>query len=283
MTEILITISIVGLVAGFIFSMPIAGPISILITSNALKGKLKYCNLFTVGASVADFIYVFVAVFGITKLYSLYKPAVPYILGAGGVFIIFVGYKIIRTKFDLENIDEKSQLPDKIVKKDKGAFYAGFMINILNPTLFFGWLTTSFIVISFVSSLGFNTGGLNTMIDENVKVINDIKSNNTKSTIIEKPKVPSYLQLDTLKRLKKEARHQQPVKQPVYFPLLISLSYAFSTSLGSIIWFLTLATIIVRFRKWINIIVLNWIIRSLGIVLCLFGVFFGYTAVKMFL
>jgi threonine/homoserine/homoserine lactone efflux protein len=282
MTESLITISIVGLVAGFIFSMPIAGPISILITSNALKGNIKYCNLFTIGASVADFVYVFVAVFGITKLYSLYKPAIPYILGAGGIFIIFIGYKIIRTKIDLEHIDDRVHLPDKIIKKEKGAFYAGFMINILNPTLFFGWLTTSFIVISFVSSLGFNTGGLNTMIDANVKVINDIKGNNIKGNIIQKPQVPSYLQLDTLKRLKKDIRHHEPVKQPKYFPLLISASYAFSTSLGSIIWFLALATMIFKFRNHINVKIINWIIKSLGFVLCLFGIFFGCTAVKMF-
>ena len=51
MLESILTISIAGLLAGFIFSMPIAGPISILITSNALKGRLRYCNLVNLGAS----------------------------------------------------------------------------------------------------------------------------------------------------------------------------------------------------------------------------------------
>src|ERR1700758_3009496 len=103
----IITVSIVGLIVGFIFSMPIAGPISILITSNALKGKVKYCNLATLGASFADFVYVFAAVFGLTKLYSAYKPFIPYILLIGAVFLLFLGYKISKTKVDLEHIDDK--------------------------------------------------------------------------------------------------------------------------------------------------------------------------------
>jgi len=54
-----ITISIVGLLAGFIFSVPVAGPISILITSNALKGKFWYSLKAAIGASFADFFLCF--------------------------------------------------------------------------------------------------------------------------------------------------------------------------------------------------------------------------------
>jgi hypothetical protein len=42
-----------------------------------------------------------------------------------------------------------------------------------------------------------------------------------------------------------------------------------------------LAMLLVRFRRKININILNWFIRSLGIILCLFAIYFGYTAVKM--
>jgi threonine/homoserine/homoserine lactone efflux protein len=73
MIESIITISITGLLAGFIFSMPIAGPISILITSNALKGRLRYCKLVSLGASFADFTYVFIAVFGLSFGYLAAK------------------------------------------------------------------------------------------------------------------------------------------------------------------------------------------------------------------
>jgi threonine/homoserine/homoserine lactone efflux protein len=148
MIESIITISIAGLLAGFIFSMPIAGPISILITTNALKGRFRYCNLVSIGSSVADFSYVFIAVYGLTKLYSFYKPAIPYIFILGSLFFFYLGYKIIKTKIDIEHLEDKSHLAEKIERHDKGAFYTGFMINFLNPTLFIAVLTSSFFVIT---------------------------------------------------------------------------------------------------------------------------------------
>ena len=92
MVESLITMSIAGFLTGFIFSMPIAGPISIMITSNALKGRLRYCNLFNLGASLGDFIYVFIAVYGLSKLYSFYKPIIPYIFTFGALLLFFLGF-----------------------------------------------------------------------------------------------------------------------------------------------------------------------------------------------
>lgn len=278
MTGHLITISIIGLLAGFLFSMPIAGPISILITSNALKGRLKYCNLLTVGAAIADFVYVLIAVYGITNLFSAYRGVIPYILGFGAIFVFYVGVRIIRTKFDPEHIDEKQRLADEQEKKHKGALYAGFMLNILNPTLFFGWLVSSFVALSFAASLGFDTGGLSTFVDQSLNKIEKIEGN-----IREKPKIPSYLQFDTLKMLKKENREVRHVKVMHYNHFTTSLFYAIFLAVGSILWFFLLTITLVRFRKKININVLNWMVRGMGIFLCLFAFFFAYNAIKMLL
>jgi threonine/homoserine/homoserine lactone efflux protein len=278
MLESLITISLVGLIAGFILSMPIAGPISILITSNALKGRKKYCILATIGASFADFFYVFIAVFGLTKLFTYYKPFIPYLLSAGAIFLIYIGFKIFRTRIDIEHLDDTSHLTEKIKKKERGGFYTGFMLNFLNPTLFLGWLASSFIIISFVSSMGFNTGGLDTMINQNVKEFNTIEGKPT-----EKQQIPSYLQFKNADAKKIETYKQECKTYPKYFPLLISLCYAFFLSVGSIIWFYYLTLFLVRFHQRINVNIVNVIINGLGIVLCLFGIFFGYNAIKMFL
>lgn len=278
MTGHLITISIIGLVAGFLFSMPIAGPISILITSNALKGRLKYCNLLTIGAAIADFIYVLIAVYGITNLFSAFKEVIPYILGVGAIFVFYVGVRIIRTKFDPEHIDEEQRLADEQEKKHKGAIYTGFMLNFLNPTLFFGWLISSFIALSFSASLGFDTGGLSTVVDQSLDQIEKIEGN-TK----ENHKMPTYLQFDTLKMLKKENREVRHVKVPHYNHFLTSFFYAVFLGVGSILWFFLLTVTLVRFRKKININVLNWMVRGMGIFLCLFAFFFAYNAIKMLL
>jgi threonine/homoserine/homoserine lactone efflux protein len=275
MTEILITMAITGLIVGFVFSMPVAGPISILITSNALKGRLRYCHLVTIGASIADFLYVFIAVFGLSKLYVYYKPAIPFILMAGMMFLFYTGYRVIRTKVDLEHPDEK-HLVEKIKDKQRGGFYTGSMINLLNPTLFIGWLTSSFFVISLVVALGFNTGGLDTIINQNVNQISSIEGKK-----IEKSKVIANIPLDKIRNHKNEVQKKDPVALPKNFHLFISLCYAFFLSVGSIIWFYLLAFLISRFRRFINLKVVNGIIYSLGIILCFFGVYFGFVGARM--
>jgi len=277
MIESIITISIAGLLAGFIFSMPIAGPISILITSNALKGRLRYCNLVSIGASIADFTYVFIAVYGLTKLYSLYKPAIPYIFAIGSIFFFYLGYKIIKTKIDIEHLEDKSHLAEKIKKRDKGAFYTGFMINFLNPTLFIGVLTSSFFVISLVASMGFHTGGLAGKMDQHVKEISNIEGGN-----LENSKILSLDQFENIQIGKNKDHQPDQTKYPAYFHLVISIFYALFLSLGSITWFFLMAFLVVRFRHRINIMVIKVFIRSLGVVLGIFGLYFGYLAAKMF-
>ena len=275
MIQSLITISIVGLIVGFIFSMPIAGPISILITSNALKGRVKYCNLATVGASFADFVYVFAAVFGLTKFYSLYKPFIPYVLLIGTIFLIILGLKISKTKVDLEHIDDKNKVSGKI-KKERGGFWTGFLLNFLNPTLFLGWLTSSFIVISLVAALGFNTGGLDKSVDNSFNTLNKPGED---SAI--KKKALTYLGIDSAKAIKQETTSTQSSQFPQYFPLVLSASYALFLSLGSITWFFLLAFMLAKYRQRININIVNRIIQSLGWALCLFGLFLGYKAITM--
>jgi threonine/homoserine/homoserine lactone efflux protein len=271
----LITISIIGLIAGFIFSMPVAGPVSIIITSNALKGKLRYCNLLALGAAVADFLYVLVAVYGITHLFTVIAPAIPYILGAGSVFIIYTGIKIAKTKFDIGHIDEASSRSELHVKNE-GGLYTGFMVNFLNPTLFFGWMVSSFIVLSFAASAGFATGGLATSVDNNIEQIRKIDH-----TITEKPEIPSYLKIDTLEMLKKMSSQINSKPLPRYSHLIISLFYSISLAVGTVLWFILFTFILVRFRKKINIRLINGFVRVLGIILCGFGLFFGYTAIKL--
>jgi len=276
MTEIIITISVVALITGFIFSMPIAGPISILITTNALKGRLRYCALVNIGASFATFSYVFIAVFGLTKLYPFYKPAIPYLFFLGSVFLLFLGYKIFRTKFDIEHFGENTHLSEKIKIKEKGGFYTGCIINFLNPALFIGWLTSTFLVISFVSSLGFNTGGLKIVVDKSVKEISSFEGIAAEDLNGLTPE-----NFGITPAPESENVHDGQPNLPKYFHLVISVIYALFISLGSIIWFYILALLIARFRKAINIKLLSGFVKSLGVILSLFGLYFGYLATYM--
>lgn len=255
--------------------MPIAGPISILVTSNALKGKRKYCNYVTLGASLADLVYVFTAVYGLTRFYSLYKPVIPYVLLVGALFLLYLGYKISKTKVDLDHIDDNNKVSGKF-KKDRNGFLTGFLLNFLNPTLFLGWLTSSFIVISLVASLGFNTGGLNESVHNSFKTLNK----EGEDTVLQN-KTLTYLHLDSVRLVNRPCTRQTLQHLPKYFSLLLSAAYAFFLSLGSIMWFFYLAYLLSKYRQRINIYIINRIIQSLGIVLCLFSFFLLYRDITM--
>lgn len=95
MIESLTTLILVGFTAGFVFAMPIAGPISIIITSNALKGNIKYCIRTALGASIVEFIYVLIAVLGLSALFSLYSPLIPYLLLVGSFFLFLSVLKLL--------------------------------------------------------------------------------------------------------------------------------------------------------------------------------------------
>jgi threonine/homoserine/homoserine lactone efflux protein len=278
MIESILTMSIAGFFTGFIFSMPIAGPVSIMITSNALKGRLRYCNLFNLGASFGDFIYVFIAVFGLTKLYTFYKPIIPYIFAFGSLLLLFLGYKIFKTKIDIDHLEDQIHLTGKLRKKERGAFYTGFMINFLNPTLFIGWLTSSLLVISFIAALGLHTGGLAIRIDQNAKEIGNIEGKK-----IESKHDSAIKKLDNYPKLKFRDHQVDQTIFPASFHLVISLCYAFFIAFGSIVWFYLLTLLIVRYRKRINIKIISGFIKGLGIFLCFIGGYFGLQAIKMFI
>jgi len=248
-----ITIALIGLLAGFIFSMPIAGPISILITSNALSGRLRFCILAALGASFADFVYVFLGVLGLTETYHLYRPYIPYALILGSFFIIAIGIKIFKTKISLPNQEEK------ILKQGRNGFISGFLINFLNPTLFLGWLTSSFLTISLVAWLGFNTGGLDQMLRKNVEEISKITPSDSSNVI------SSDLNF-TQKTINKPSNDSKPA-----YPILISTVYAFFIALGSIIWFYLLSVILAKYRLKIRIATLGYIINFLGLILIALG------------
>jgi threonine/homoserine/homoserine lactone efflux protein len=282
MLESAFTISITGLIAGFVFAMPIAGPISILIVTNALNGKLAYSKRISLGAAVADFIYTFIAVFGITKLYSWYKPAIPYLFLAGSVFFIILGIKIIKTPFDPENIGERSHLHSKIRDEGEGGFYTGFMVNLLNPTLFISGLISSFFVISLVSAMGFNTGGLEMRINKQVNEISSIEGKNLKEKV-DLEKINKFAREkntgdDQEKQKAAEDEHTTPRNH-----FIISSCYAFFLSAGGIIWFFLLAYLLTKYRKLINLKILSSLIKVFGITLCILGLYFGYMGAEHFI
>lgn len=263
--ESALTIIIIGFIAGFILSIPVAGPINILVTTNALLGKLRYCIKVALGASVIEFIYVLIIVFGIVSLYQVYKPFVPYILIVGSVILIIVGLRVMKTKFDLANVNLKDIVRDRIA--NKGGFLTGIFINLTNPSLFLGWLSSTFVIFSLASSLNLNTGGLDLIVKENLDSIKKIDTEN---------KLEQKIDDNIVERFN---NHSKPDELN---PIVLSLIYAASLSVGSFMWLNFYSRLIVRFRNKLRIGLISLIVRLLGFGLVLIGIYLAYNSIKMF-
>lgn len=226
---------------------------------------------------MVDFALIFISVYGLTRLYSLYAPVIPYIFIAGAVFLIYQAYKIFIAKIDIEHLKDKTHLIEKIETREKGGFYTGFMINFLNPTLFIGALTSTFFVISLLAALGFHTGGLAKQVNSNLQSISKIEGSGIDTS--------KNLRIERFENIQLERRKNaspEPAQFTKKFHLAISICYAFFISAGSLLWFFLLAWMLVKFRRKINVGVINFIIRSLAIGLFLLGLFFAYRAFIMF-
>jgi threonine/homoserine/homoserine lactone efflux protein len=277
MLENILTISIIGLAVGFMFSVPVAGPISILITSHALKGEGRYCMRVAVGAAIFDFIYCFIAVFGFAHIYLRYERTFPFILTAGSLLIFYYGVKILRTRLDLEHLDYVGPVHPRMAKvAQEGGFRAGLVLNFLNPSLFIGWLTSSFLILSFAASLGFNVGHLNDVLSSGVGAMNNHALDTRGGSGIRPEDRPSDLPAV-------EETDADTVETFTISRLVYSLAYALSVGLGTIVWFYYFSRFLIRRRQKLNVRTLNRIVQSLGAVLCLLSVYLLYIATRMFL
>ncbi len=266
MLESIITIFIVGLIAGIIFSVPVAGPISIIIISKALEGKLRYCQRTAIGAAIVEFFYVFIVVYGIAALYSYYQPFIPYLLMIGAIFVVLVSLRIFRRQIDLESFDATKIITDKI--ENRGGMRTGIVINLTNPSLFIGWLVASFITLSFVSSIGFNTGGLDIILNENVSSVSEITGT----------------EFENLETLTDDQENINSETMSNSLPVIIlSLVFAFSVGLGALFWLDQLARFTIRHRDKIKVHVLNKFIQFLGVVLFFLGGYLAYQAIVIFI
>lgn len=247
--KILLTLSIIGFIVGFLCSMPLGGPVSILVTTNGLKGKLTYSRNIALGGAVVVFFYVFIGFFGLTKLYQHYLPYIGYVILVGSLFLIGLSIHIAINPIRLNKNDAID------TQRKGGGIRTGLMVNLLNPTLFVGWLISSFFFISIASSYGIDLGGVENLLNSSIESI-------------------------TNEECSQQATNATPILNYGYH-LLNSLFYALFLSFGSVTWYYIFSKILVKNRERINENILNKILLGLGVVLGIFALFLIRKAVIM--
>jgi threonine/homoserine/homoserine lactone efflux protein len=251
----LITGLIVGLILGYLLSMPPVGPTNFAIIAKGFKKEIKSGVAIGVGAGFTDLLYIIIAYGGVSAIYSFIPGQIKDFLSynelffklgftlAGCFIVIYYGFKIMKMKVieeedgtteskKIEEVEEKAEKNlektgkriEKIIHKKPvpknqgslmGSFFAGILLCLSSVTLPASW----FAIVSFLKGYG--------VIDSNI---------------------------------------------------LSGLGMAVGVLLGTTAWFYTLVKFISINSHKIKPVTLNKINISVGIILILLGIFLLYKA-----
>jgi threonine/homoserine/homoserine lactone efflux protein len=131
---------IVALVIGFVFaffgSIPIAGPIAVIVLSKGLEHRNRAGLFIAMGAAVAEAIYAFLAFWGFSAVLSRFPKLIPATRLVGCLILIGLGiYLAVRTPKSKEAQQQKDRKGVVGVRN----ILLGFSMTIVNPTLLVTW------------------------------------------------------------------------------------------------------------------------------------------------
>lgn len=265
-----ILISLLGFLIGVVLSIPAGGPTSIVIFTSALKGRTRYSNFVNLGACLADIVYIFISVYGLTQIYTLYKPFIPYVFLVGSAFIIYLSFRISKSKSPVPESDQTPELPGKKMIRENNGFITGVLLGFLNPGLLLSWMSSTLLVFTLLSSYGFDTGGLGDQAnDQLIELKND-----------KLPHADTLAYQSETQALPGGNSAKVNVAAPNY-PLYLSICYALSAAAGSVSWFYFMTWLITKFRKRIDEKIIRRLVLGLSILLFAFGILLAYRGITM--
>jgi threonine/homoserine/homoserine lactone efflux protein len=133
-----LAVSVVALVFAFVGSLPLAGPIALLVVSNGVSGRYADALRIALGAALAEGIYAFLAFWGFATFLARYRLVLPISHGVTAVILLALGLRFVFFKLKEEAPQSQDPRPAR--------FWVGFSVSALNPTLLATWgAVTTFI------------------------------------------------------------------------------------------------------------------------------------------
>lgn len=184
----MLTAALAGLIAAFIASMPVAGPVAALIVRHALEGRPKNALALGFGTGLAEGTYAFLALWGFSTFLADYPIVVP--ISKIVAAVILIGLGVWFTRFVPETpksvlqqgaaatapeADQRAALGpslaaepraghrrasahalkvEEVLEKSRSndrplhAFGVGFSVTVLNPTLLATWAAAATTIAS---------------------------------------------------------------------------------------------------------------------------------------
>ena len=141
----MLTAWLAGFVMGFAGSVPVAGPINMLVFSFGLQGRLRPATLIALGGALPEAIWAGLAFWGFTALLERYAwIEAGSEIAATGVLVGVGLFLLLRPPTG----QKSSEAERDDVSGTLSALGLGFSLTALNPTLLFNWGAAVTMVVS---------------------------------------------------------------------------------------------------------------------------------------
>jgi len=125
---------LVGFGFGYLGSMPVAGPISLLVLHLGLAHETRRALYMAVGGAAAESVYALLAFWGLSQVLARYPEVLPASRLVGSGLLLALGLVMLLGR-------PRGATPQNQPRRSgrKRSFALGFLITAVNPTLIFTW------------------------------------------------------------------------------------------------------------------------------------------------
>jgi threonine/homoserine/homoserine lactone efflux protein len=130
--------AVLGLLFGFVGSIPVAGPISALVVTRGLEGRFRSGVWIAVGGGLVEALYALLAFWGFSTFLADYPIITPISRGGGAVVLLVLGVTFWRRQTAEDSGASEADVPPP---RDHAwqSFALGAWICAINPTLIATW------------------------------------------------------------------------------------------------------------------------------------------------
>ena len=127
--------ALLGFLFGFVGSMPIAGPVAVLVFGRGIEDRGRSGFYIAMGSAFAESVYAYLAFWGFSAFLTQYRWIEWVSTAAAAVILTGLGLRfMLRPHTSEQRITDR---PRHVGKKRN--FALGFMLTALNPTLIATW------------------------------------------------------------------------------------------------------------------------------------------------
>ncbi len=130
---------LLGLICGFVGSIPIAGPVAVLVLERGLGGRAREGLSIAIGASIAEGLYAGCAFLGMTAVLARFPWMLPVSRVLGAVILVALGLYFAFRKSKPPGDARQAARDDRKRGRRGGPLVLGLVVTLVNPTLLVTW------------------------------------------------------------------------------------------------------------------------------------------------